>query len=137
MLEVHYLDEIVILGSSGVSLFGFHGSKHRHWSLQLVEELLVVLDSICDSLIDILNLIPLFSLDEGASLHEPIDHLGIVKSKSNLSDLDILLAWTIHSVVWEVIESLLKLKLDVELELLDLSHWVRWVKVVLLELFVD
>lgn len=137
VLEVLNLNEVIVLGSSGVSLLGFHGGEHRHWSLQLVEKLLVVFDSFSDGLVDGFDLVPLLSLDEGASLHEPVNDLRVVESKSNLSNLDVLLSWTIDSVVWELVESLLELKLDVELELLDLSHWISWVKVVLHEVTVD
>ena len=137
MLVFRLTNELVVLGGSGVSFLGLHGGEDRYWSLQLIEEFLVLLNSLSNGLIDDLDLVPLLGLNESASLHKPVNDFSVVESKSNLSNFDVLFSWAIHSVVWELVESLFKLKLNVELELLDLSHGVCWIKVVLLEFFID
>jgi hypothetical protein len=88
-------------------------------------------------LIDNTNLVPFFCLDICASGFEPVDNFRIVKSKGNLGNFDILLSWSINSVVWEFIHSLFKLKLDVELKLLDFSNRVSMVMVIEEEFFID
>ena len=137
MLVFRLTDELVVLGGSGVSFLSLHGGEDRYWSLQLIDEFLVLLNSLSNGLIDDLDLVPLLSLNEGASLHKPVNDLSVIESKSNLSNFDVLLPWAIYSVVWELVESFFELKLNVELKLLNLSHWICWVKVVLLEFFID
>jgi hypothetical protein len=91
--------------------------------LHFVQDLLIF-NSIRDFLINIHNFLPFLSLDEGSPLFKPIDDLGIVECKGDLGDLNVLLPWTIYSLVREVVESLLQLELHEELELLHLPDGI-------------
>lgn len=129
-------NQVVVLGGSGISFFGLHGSENRAWSLHLVQNFLVF-DTLSYSLVDCFDLFPLFSLDECSSLFKPVNDFRVVESKCDLSNLDVLLSWTIDSIVRELIESLLYLELNVQLELIDLSHWISWVIVVQFEFLLN
>jgi hypothetical protein len=136
VLVVTQLDVLVVLRGTVVALLSLERGEHGTWSLHLVEDL-GVLNSVRNCLIHLLHFVPLLLLDECTSLLEPVDDLGVVKGKGDLRNLDVLFLGPINSIVGEVIESPLKFDLNIELELLNLAHWVRWVKIVIDKFFIN
>lgn len=94
--------------------------------MALVEKFLF-LDTLGDRLVNLCNLIPFLSLDEVTSLREPINDSSIVVSEGNLSNLDFLIFVLLESKIIHSCDSLLKLQLNVELELSSLTHWIGFV----------
>mmetsp|Transcript_5223 Transcript_5223/g.8086 ORF Transcript_5223/g.8086 Transcript_5223/m.8086 type:complete len:294 (+) Transcript_5223:1832-2713(+) len=137
VLVVLLLDMVVVEAGTRVAFFGLKGGEHGTGALHLIKQVLVLSEVAGNGLVDIIELVPLFSLDESSSFLEPVDDSGVVISKRNLGDLDRLVFVAVHSKVGEVRNTLLQLQLDVQLELGGLAHGVGLIVVVLLKVLIN
>ena len=96
------LNGLGVVGGSVVAFFGFHGSKDGARALHLVKDV-GVLEAFYDLFVYCDSFVPFLSFDVLSSLLKPINNIRIVKSKGDLSNLDIVILWPVNSLIWEVI----------------------------------